>query len=103
GQVAHRAAEELRTVEQRLDHVGHATPAHQADEQELEPLGPPMTMLDRGQAHRRYSCGPPLPKGEGARGGGPAVERRRGSADDAAREPWGQETPRRAPERWARR
>src|SRR5207249_671249 len=41
--VAHRATEELRPVEQRFDDVGHATPTHQADEEELEPLRQAMT------------------------------------------------------------
>src|SRR2546429_2307899 len=34
--VAHRAPEELRAVEQRLDDVGHPTPTHQPDERSEE-------------------------------------------------------------------
>src|SRR5256884_2318232 len=53
--VAHRAPEELRAVEQRLDDVGHPTPTHQPDEDELEPLRQAMTMFDCTEAHQSGS------------------------------------------------
>src|SRR2546430_9233695 len=53
--IVHRTAEELRPVEQGLDDVGHATPAHQADEHELQPLGQAVTMLDCAETHQRPS------------------------------------------------
>jgi hypothetical protein len=51
GPVAHGAAEKLRSIEQRLHDVGHAPHAHHADEQELQALRQPVTVLDGVQAH----------------------------------------------------
>src|SRR5437667_93549 len=52
---AHRAAEEFRPIEQRLDDVRHATPTHQADEHELEPLRQALTVLHCAEPHQSGS------------------------------------------------
>src|SRR5207249_9714871 len=97
--VAHRPPEELRPVEQRLDDVGHAAPAHQPDEHELQPLRQAVTVFDGAETHRRYSRVPPLRVAERGTGGEDHVER--GTGGEAPNPSPRSETERGSPRRAA--
>src|SRR6266540_6356816 len=52
---AHRAAPQLRPVQDRLHDVGHSAPAHQANEYQLQLFAKPVAVLHATEAHQSGS------------------------------------------------